>query len=556
MTAVHQLVERARRRLQVSESLAVAAMALPVAGWAMLAWILVSRLFFQGRVAAPMSSLTTVMALGAVVFAAYCSLLFWIRGWPTRASAAAQLDERLQLSSRMTTALSVETRSDEFAKAAVADANRVALEFKNTQMLSRAFAFHFGAEWRMSAVTATLVAGAWLFMPHWNSLAGNKDAQFPQDTVSLEKALAAEQKLSDAMQSAMQVAALDESIAKTLESSREVLDQSHQQAATPNEREARAFQQQALLAAALEKATQSETLASNESLKDALSELALEQGEERDLMAALKRGDFEAAAKEAQKLADKTKSANAAEAASAKQALEKVAAALNKQGAVQAAKANQNASNANQKSGQKSSAASMKKSMASSKQCNNMGKACNEAAGGNIKNLMDLLKKSSAASSNKNSLSKSLAACRSPGSKPGGSRAGSGQSTPKLADEPDARKTKFNSEDMMSESQDLDAEPIARDFVQGTGTKGEESTRKLTVIERQVQAGLEEGSEEDQVPAALREAHQKYFSQWKTKIDAVKSNPDVQQTAPSTAPPINPSSNAPITPPTTPPNTP
>ena len=556
MTAVHQLVERARRRLQVSESLAVAAMALPVAGWAMLAWILVSRLFFQGRVAAPMSSLTTVMALGAIVFAAYCSLLFWIRGWPTRASAAAQLDERLNLSSRMTTALSVETRSDEFAKAAVADANRVALELKNKQILSRAFAFHFGAEWRLSAVTATLVAAAWLFMPHWNSLAGKKDAQFPQDNVSLEKALAAEQKLSDAMQSAMQVAALDESIAKTLESSREVLDQSHQQAATPNEREARAFQQQALLAAALEKATQSETLASNESLKDALSELALEQGEERDLLAALKRGDFEAAAKEAQKLADKTKSANAAEAASAKQALEKVAAALNKQGAVEAAKANQNASNANQKAGQKSTAASMKKSMASSKQCNNMGKACNEAAGGNIKNLMDLLKKGSAASSNKNSLSKSLAACRSPGSKPGGSRAGSGQSTPKLADEPDARKTKFNSEDMMSESQDLDAEPIARDFVQGTGTKGEESTRKLTVIERQVQAGLEEGSEEDQVPAALREAHQKYFSQWKTKIDAVKTNPDVPQTAPSTAPPINPSSNAPITPPTTPPTTP
>jgi uncharacterized membrane protein len=552
MTAVHQLVERARRRLQVSESLAVVAIALPVAGWAMLAWILVSRLFFQGRVAAPMSSLTMVIVLGAAVFAAYCSLLFWIRGWPTRASAAAQLDERLNLSSRMTTALSVETRSDEFAKAAVADANRVALELKNKQMLSRAFAFHFGAEWRLSVVTVTLVAAAWLFMPNWNSLAGKKDSQLSQDTVSLEKALAAEQKLSDAMQSAMQVAALDESIAKTLESSREVLDQSHQQAATPNEREARAFQQQALLAAALEKASQSETLASNESLKDALSELALDQGEERELLAALKRGDFEAAANEAQKLADKTKSANAAEAASAKQALEKVAAALNKQGAVEAAKANQNASNANQKAGQKSTAASMKKSMASSKQINNMGKACNEAAGGNIKNLMDLLKKGSAASSNKNSLSKSLAACRSAGSQTGGSRAGSGQSTPKLADEPDARKTQFNSEDMMSESPDLDAEPIARDFVQGTGTSGEESTRKLTVIERQVQAGLEEGSEEDQVPAALREAHQKYFSQWKKKIDAVKPNIDVQPAAPSTASPINPLSNAPTTPPTTP----
>jgi hypothetical protein len=165
---------------------------------------------------------------------------------------------------------------------------------------------------------------------------------------------------------------------------------------------------------------------------------------------------------------------------------------------------------------------------------------------------MDLLKKGSAASSNKNNLSKSLAACRSAGSQTGGSRAGSGQSTPKLADEPDARKTQFNSEDMMSESQDLDAEPIARDFVQGTGTSGEESTRKLTVIERQVQAGLEEGSEEDQVPAALREAHQKYFSRWKKKIDAVKPNTDVQPTASSTASPIKPLSNAPTTPPTTP----
>ena len=548
MTAVHQLVERTRRRLQVSQSLDVAALALPVAGCAMVFGIIVSRLFLP----TPLSSLSSMIALGAAVFAAYCALLFSRRVWPTRASAAAQLDERLHLASRISTAMSVQSCSDDFSKAAVADANRVALDVKTKNMARQAFAFHFGAQWNYSAATALVVAAAWLFIPTWNVSNTKKDSQSQQDATSLEKAVAAEANLNDAMQSAMELAALDESIAQALESSKQILDQSNPQMASPAQREARAFAQQALLAAALEKASQADSLESNQSLKDALSELPLAQGEERELLAALTRGDFEAAAKEAQKLADKAKSENPAQAAAAKQALEKVAAALNKQGAAEAAKANQKTANANQKSGSKPTSASMKKAMSNSQHCNAMGKACQEAAGGNIKNLMDLMKKGSAASSQKNSLQKSIAACRNPGSKQGGSRAGSGQSTPKLADEPDSRATQFNSEDMMSESQDIDAEPIARDFVQGSGTRGEVATRTLTVIEHQVQAGLEEGSEEDQVPAALREAHQKYFSQWKTKIDAAKSNSDVQQAAPSTTPQSKPAANAPVVPPKAP----
>ena len=165
---------------------------------------------------------------------------------------------------------------------------------------------------------------------------------------------------------------------------------------------------------------------------------------------------------------------------------------------------------------------------------------------------MDLMKKGSAASSKKKSLYQSLASLRNAGSRSGGSRAGSGQSTPQLAAEPDVRATQFNSEDMMSESQDLDAEPIARDFVQGSGTSGEVATRTLTVIEHQVQAGLEEGSEEDQVPAALREAHQKYFSQWKKKIDQVKSNSSAPEVAPQATPATTPTSNAPALPPKAP----
>ena len=544
LTVVLQLVERARRRLQVSRSLEVAALALPVAGWAMVFCIFFFRLIFQGRLGAPLSAFNVMISIGAAVFVASCAILIFRRGWPTRAHAAAQLDERLNLASRMSTALAVQSRTDDFSKAAVADANRVALDVQTKNLVRREFAYHFGSRWSYSAATALVLVLAWLFIPTWNVSASKKDSQSQQDAVSLEKAVAAEGQLNDAMRSAMEVAALDESIAQALDSSRQLLDSARQQNATPAEREARAFAQQALLTAALEKASQSESLDSNESLQDALKELALEPGPERELLAALKRGDFEAAAKEAQKLAEEAKSSNAAQATAAKQALEKVAAALNKQGAAEAAKATQKMAGANQKSGSKQTSSAMKKSISNSQQCKSMGKACQEAANGNIKNLMDLMKKGSAASSKKKSLSQSLASSRNAGSRSGGSRAGSGQSTPKLADEPDARTTQFNSEDMMSESQDIDAEPIARDFVQGSGTRGEVATRTLTVIEHQVQAGLEEGSEEDQVPVALREAHQKYFSEWKKKIDQVKSNSDAPQATPANSP----TSNAPALP--------
>ena len=35
-----------------------------------------------------------------------------------------------------------------------------------------------------------------------------------------------------------------------------------------------------------------------------------------------------------------------------------------------------------------------------------------------------------------------------------------------------------------------------------------------------VQEGLEEGTEEDPVPAHLKGAHKRYFEQWKRRLDA------------------------------------
>ena len=545
MTAVHRLVESARRRLQVSELLEVAALAFPVAGWAMLVWIVILRMFLWGSTSSAMTSLSMMFAIGAAIFLAHAALLIARRGWPSRVHAAAQLDERLNLASRISTALAVQDRGDAFSLAAVADANRIALDAHNKNLLARSFAYRFGPEWRVSLITALLVCAAWLFMPNWISLAVKKNQQAQQDAASVEKADQAEQRLIDAMQSAMEVASLDESIQKSIDASRESLDRAKQQTISPADREAQAFQQRALLEAALQKAGEAEELNDNESLKDALSELELSQGEEREMLAALKRGDFEAAAKEAQKLADKAQSSDPAEAAAAKQALEKVAAALDKQAAKESAKAGALKSKPTlSKEDQKKIAAAMK----NAKQCNSIGKQSKGSCSGGapVKNLMDLLKKGSAASSQKSSLSKSLAACRNPGS--GGRGAGSGFSKPQLADQPDTKPKQFTTEQVMSESQDIDAEPIARDFVQGNATTTQEATRKLTVIENQVQAGLEEASEEDPVPAPLREAHQKYFSQWKKKIEDAKENQTQTPAATTSTPavePAKPSSRAP-----------
>ncbi len=541
MTAVHRLVERARRRLQVSELLEVATLAFPVAGVAMLAWIVLVRVFLRGGMVTPIPSLAMVGVIGSAMFLAYASWLLARRGWPTQASAAAQLDERLNLASRISTALAVQNQVDAFSVAAVADANRIALETQHKNVLQDAFAYHFGSQWRWSLLAVVVVAAAWLFIPVWAPSAVETNPQSQQDAASAQKADQAEARLIEAMQSAMEVAALDASIQKEIEASQQSLDRANQNMISPADREAQAFQQRELLQAAMQKVSESEELADNDSLKDALSELQMSPGLERKMLEALKRGDFEDAAKEAQKLADQAQSSNPTEATAAKQALEKIASALEKQAGKESAKAGAMKSNTSlSKAEQKKLAAAMK----NAKQCNSMGKQCKDSCNGGApaKNLMDLLKKNSKASNQKSSLSKSISACKNPGA--GGAKPGSGSSKPTLADEPDTKPKQFNTEQVMSESQDIDAEPIARDFVQGTPMIGQEAARKLTAIEHQVEAGLEEASEEDPVPAPLRETHQKYFSQWKKKIQDVKEIP-VQTPAASSNAPATPASRAP-----------
>jgi hypothetical protein len=544
MTAVQQLVNRARRRLRMVEVIDVAALALPVAGWAVLAWIVATRLGLARMLSERWMTPLIPVALGCAVFGAYGALLLMRRGWPSTATAAALLDERLNLASRMSTAIALRGRDEAFALAAVRDAERAANDPALAREFARCVPLRLDARWRLGGVTLALVAAAWLLLPALRAGAAAGDPRWAQDSVSAEKALEAERRLVASIEAAQQVAALDESIQKAIADAQQALERANQKIDLPAEREAQAFQQRALLEAAMEKAAQSESLESVESLKDALAQLPLSDGDEREMMEALKRGDFEAAKLAAEKLAARAQSPDAAVAASAKQALERVAAALSKAGAPDGASASKLAS-ALAKAGLDPKLASnpaalaqalktsnlppstckniqklSQKSSQNCKQCNSLGNAAKQAAAGRPSTFFDLLKKCSSCSSQGQSLSQALASCRGGGAKPGG-----GSQQPVLGDVRETDPKHYTAQEAASASQNLDAEPIARDFVQGDGASREQAVRTLTAIEHRVEAGLEEGSDEDPVPAALREAHQRYFSQWKKKIDAAKAAP-------------------------------
>jgi hypothetical protein len=64
---------------------------------------------------------------------------------------------------------------------------------------------------------------------------------------------------------------------------------------------------------------------------------------------------------------------------------------------------------------------------------------------------------------------------------------------------------------------------VARDFVRGQGAAPVgASSPQLKAVAARVEAGLEEGTEEDPVPGRLKAAHKRYFEQWKKQLDPSK----------------------------------
>lgn len=227
-----------------------------------------------------------------------------LRAAPSLLDAAAELDERVRLRDRLSTALSVCSDGDPFVALAVNDGERSAA----TIDASRAVPLRLGRAWRVAPVALAAAVAAWVLVPELSS--GNQ-AQEARTRAEAERARGAAEQVQQAIvearealrevtpASAEQLSALED-LQRELDSAGE---SSAQPLATADEVHARRTPEEALSdgARALERmAEEQQALADaqkreSDELADMLSDLPTEPVEESALGQALRRSDMEAA---------------------------------------------------------------------------------------------------------------------------------------------------------------------------------------------------------------------------------------------------------------------
>jgi hypothetical protein len=301
-------------------------------------------------------------------------------------------------------------------------------------------------------------------------------------------------------------------------------------------------------------------------LKDMLASLPEVEGSAKTLSQALKSGDLQEAMKQLDALAKQAEGSDAKQAAEAKQALSQMSNALqqlanDQRGAMQALKEAgmdpalasnpqqaQQAIAQNQQLTPQQKQALQKKMQASQKaaeQCKNLGQCMNPSGkpGGSMRDAQKQLSRAASAQAMQCALRKAMGECKGGSSmgwsmpwevaKSGGAGAGNGGKGGQKAGKGGAPKLDGSTEALkdgqLAEKQESagDGDPlgdaVARDFVRGQGAAPVgASSPQLKAVAARVEAGLEEGTEEDPVPGRLKAAHKRYFEQWKKQLDPSK----------------------------------
>ena len=517
----------------------------------------------------------TLVAVTAVV----AWLLSRLQQPITALHAAVEADERLDTEGRLASALALSHRTDAFAQAAVQDAERAASDPARRAMVRRAFALRWPRSARWVPVAAgVLLLCAWLVPVRVS--APVQVSSIPASVTPAEqqaRAQAAEASVAKALQT------LEEN-PETREQLKDMLAQMQQPRASElSERDATAREADAAgRAAALEqrlaRELDSEGSLQAARLRDLLASLPELEGSARPLSQALKSGDLQESLKQLERLARQAEGADpkqgsnsnqgdrAKQAAEAKQALAQVSNALqqlasSQRGAMQALKeagmdpalaANpqqaQQAIAQNQQLTPQQKQALQQQLQASQKaaeQCKNLGHCMNPSSksGGSMGEAQKQLSRAASSQAMQRALQKAMGECKNGSSmgwsmpwdvaKSGGSGSGNGGKggqkagkggAPNINGSTDALK-----DGQLAERQESagDGDPlgdaVARDFVRGQGAAPVgASSPQLQAVAARVEAGLEEGTEEDPVPGRLKAAHKRYFEQWKKQLDQSK----------------------------------
>jgi len=175
MGSIRRVVKQSARRLGLDGASRLLARALVGLALFVCLSIVIDRLFYIGL------SLPAYLLVVGVLAAAVVVVLS-VRRWPTPLGAAIELDDRLHLCERLSSALAVEESDEAMAQAVVDDARA----YTSGLPVAETFPFRFHREYLGALCTALLALGLFAWMPQfdlWGRQAEQKKLQEEQQAV-------------------------------------------------------------------------------------------------------------------------------------------------------------------------------------------------------------------------------------------------------------------------------------------------------------------------------------------------------------------------------------
>lgn len=326
MPLMDQQIRRARARLNLNRLMEHATLGLAIAGGAWAAWVLIDRAFAIGAPAALTLGIAASVAMFITLIATFMTAA-------NRLAAAMAIDRAAGLKERVSSALALMQSSDPFARATVADAERVAASVHLPSQLP----LKAPRRWPLPATTLAVAALVWLFMPTLNLLAGEREKPTDTKAAQVEKQniqLAINQTVSDLQERAKNSPGLEE-LAKELEP----LSLPEKAGDTPEDVRRDVLKRLDNVTEKLEQRRSEDRLESLEQLKKELAKLETPKGDDAasKLAQALANGEMEAARKalaemkkQMQEAGEKASPADQQQMAEMQKKLESLAAQLEK----------------------------------------------------------------------------------------------------------------------------------------------------------------------------------------------------------------------------------
>ncbi len=592
------LIARARRRLFLADLLQKGARGVLLAGIALAAIAIIATLIAPWLTVVQERGMWFPLAAGVVLCALVVYTFVTRARDPGDIAVASLVDVRMKLHDRLSTAVAVAHRTDPFACAAVEDALKLACDRRLAEALPRALPIATPKNWWAGPLLCASATAIWWLVPAL-SFAGTAPAAAQSD-LDLQAARDAAKVQIESLQVKIdENPELSKAVAGSESEKRLSADLSDEKLHTPEEVRRETTRKVNELSKRLDELLGGEQAQQLEAMKDALSRIEpAKSGPLQKLAEALKRGDAASAKQELEnlqkqlnegKMDERARKELAAklqdlaqqlkDAAAAGDALKKALENAGLDGALaknpQAAKAAIEASktlneaqkqalkqalDAQSKAGEKlEKLAKACESMCT--QCKNGGSksgkgasksgAPGESSSANpsssegaaemaadslseMEMLNEMMKDAESARSQcKGSCSSNSPSNTVSDSSKMGANRGRGTGGERTKEET-ATGTKARKEKVELTS----GEVIARQLVDAPPVVGE-SRAVLQQLSGEIGRGYEEGTEEDPVPANLREVHKHYFGDLKKKIDAKNVQPaaSAPAAAPAPAPP-------------------